>query len=167
MTRILTGRALLAALGLALALAVVGARTEAAWAAPANPGGDIAAPIQPPEPPDPPTPPTFPGDLLNPPADPEPPQPPDPDPPVGPDDIANPTENPDPEPPTTTEPPHTTQPSGDASSIPTPQRIDTGLGGLAGQPGVAGPAAILLLAATGLVILVLASICWRWTRSSR
>jgi hypothetical protein len=162
MTRTLTGRALLAALGLTLALAVVGARTEAAWAAPADHGGDMTAPIQPPEPPeppDPPTPPTFPGDLLNPPAD--------PDPPVGPDDIANPTENPDPEPPTTTEPPHTTQPSGDAASIPTPRRIDTGLGGLAGQPGLVGPAAILLLAATALVILVLASICWRWTRSSR
>jgi hypothetical protein len=47
MTRILTGRALLAALGLALALAVVGARTEAAWAAPADPGGDMSAPVQP------------------------------------------------------------------------------------------------------------------------
>ncbi|HZD67346.1 MAG TPA: hypothetical protein VFA45_00030 [Actinomycetes bacterium] len=176
MTRIRSARALAAALGLALALVVVGAHAQAAWADQAQiaDGGLIGSthPTYPPTSPTVPPTPAFPGpgDLLNPPDDPQPPQPQ-----PGPGDLANPTENPDPKPqPPTTEPPATTQSSGVTPAVPTPQRIDTGLGGTAVQPSgpsdqaaIAGPAVALLLAATCVVVLVLASICWRWTRSSR
>ena len=101
MIRTRSARTLAAALGLTMALAVVGTQAQAAWA-------DQPAVTLTPTP-------TFPGDR----------------------------------------------------SIPTPERIDTGLGGTASQPGLPGPTAMVLLAATGLVVLVLASICWRWTRSSR
>ena len=90
------GRAVLAALGLALAAAVLPATAVHAAPQPpdidnqfANPGGNR----QPPEPPDPPH--WGPQDLANPTDDPEPPPPP----------------NPDPSPPV-------------GDSIPTPQRID-------------------------------------------
>ena len=170
MTRIRSGRMLAAALGLSIALAVVGAQAQAAWAdQPAD--GELVGPVQLPDPPIPPVTslnPVFPGDLITPPDDPQPPQPP-----VGPGDLTNPTDDPDPEPPTTTEPPATTkppskdQPSGGDGAVPTPARIDTGLGGMSSQAGPPGPTVMILLVATALVILVLASICWRWTRSSR
>lgn len=179
MTRIRTGRALAAALGLALSLAVVGTQAQAAWAdQPPVGGSDLATPIQSPYPTTQPTQPkwpitqVFPGDVLHPPTDPHPA--PDPSPPDGPDDMATPTENPDPQPPTTTGPPAKPQPSRGATLVPTPERIDTGLGGTASQPdgsfsqpGVAGPVVMILLAAIAVAVLVLASICWRLTRSPR
>jgi hypothetical protein len=91
------GRALLVALGLALAAAVLPA--TAAHASPQSPdtGSQLTNPggnPQPPEPPDPPQ--VGPEDLANPTENPEPPLPPDPPdvPDWGPDDLANPTENP-------------------------------------------------------------------------
>ena len=173
------GRALLAALGLALAAAVLPA--TAVHASPqspdvenqfANPGGNP----QPPEPPDPPQ--WGPQDLANPTENPEPPLPPDPpdvpdwgpddvanptenpepeppDPPVGPDDIANPTENPDPDP-NPTDPTGDPDPSG-GSSIPTPQRVDAGFGGAAiGSHQAAGLALILAAVVLALLVLVIA-----------
>ena len=186
MTHVRTG-ALAAALGLALAVAVMGAHARAAWAGqPAAGEGDLAAPAQTSSPlqPTPPTkldPQTFPGGLLTPPADPQPPQPPDgpgdlgnptehpdPPPPDGPGDLSNPTEHPDPPPPTATEPPSTPQPSGGAAPVPTPKRIDTGLGGTSSShPGLISPTVMVLMAATALVVLVLASVSRRRTRSSR
>jgi outer membrane biosynthesis protein TonB len=166
------GRALLAALGLALAAAVLPA--TAVHASPqspdlenqfANPGGNP----QPPEPPDPPQ--WGPEDLANPIENPEPPLPPDPPEPPdvpdwGPDDVANPTENPEPEPP---EPPvgpddivnptenpdpnPNPNPNPSGESIPTPQRVDAGFGGAAvGSHQAAGLA--LIAAATVLALLV-------------
>ena len=146
------GRALLAALGLALAAAVLPA--TAAHASPQSPdiGNQLTNPggnPQPPEPPDPPQ--VGPEDLANPTENPEPPLPPDPPdvPDWGPDDLANPTENPDPplppnppdkarrprQPDRDPDPP--SPPGGD--SIPTPQRVDAGFGGTAaGSHQVAG-----------------------------
>src|SRR5215218_1836599 len=90
------GRAVLAALGLALAAAVLPATAVHASPQPpdidhrfANPGGNP----QPPEPPDPPQ--WGPQDLVSPTEDPEPPLPPEP-PDNGPDDEANPVANPEP-----------------------------------------------------------------------
>jgi hypothetical protein len=90
------GRAVLAALGLALAAAVLPATAVHASPRPpdidnrfANPGGNP----QPPEPPDPPQ--WGPQDLANPTENPEPPLPPDPT-DNGPDDKANPVESPEP-----------------------------------------------------------------------
>jgi outer membrane biosynthesis protein TonB len=166
------GRALLAALGLALAAAVLPA--TAAHASPqspdvknqfANPGGNP----QPPEPPDPPQ--WGPEDVANPTENPEPPLPPEPPdvPDWGPDDIANPTENPEPpEPPDgpddlvnptdIPEPPNPTgdpDPSGD--SIPTPERVDAGFGGAAiGSHQAAGLALIAAAVVLALLLGVLA-----------
>jgi hypothetical protein len=170
------GRALLAALGLALAAAVLPA--TAVHASPqspdvenqfANPGGnpqppeppdppqwgpqDLVPPTELPEPPLPPEPPDVPDwgpdDLANPTEDPEPPQPPEP--PDGPDDLVNPTENPDPNPNPTGDP----DPSGD--SIPTPQRVDAGFGGAAvGSHQAAGLALIAAAVVLTLLVVVLA-----------
>jgi hypothetical protein len=109
------GRAVLAALGLALAAAVLPATAVHASPQPpdmdnrfANPGGNP----QPPEPPDPPQ--WGPQDLASPTEDPEPPPPPNPNP-------TSPADNP----------------------LPTPQRIDAGFGGtVAGAHHAAGLALI-------------------------
>jgi hypothetical protein len=149
------GRALLAALGLALAAAVLPA--TAVHASPqspevenqfANPGGNP----QPPEPPDPPQ--WGPQDLANPTKPPEPPLPPEPPdvPDWGPDNLANPTENPEPPKPTDPDP----APSGDGS-IPTPQRVDAGFGGAAvGSHLVAGVALIAAAMVLALLLFVIA-----------
>jgi hypothetical protein len=149
------GRALLAALGLALAAAVLPA--TAVHASPqspevenqfANPGGNP----QPPEPPDPPQ--WGSQDLANPTKPPEPPLPPEPPdvPDWGPDDLANPTENPEPPKPTDPDP----APSGDGS-IPTPQRVDAGFGGAAvGSHLVAGVALIAAAMVLALLLFVIA-----------
>jgi DNA-binding transcriptional MerR regulator len=106
-------RALIAALGLAVATALLPAGTASASPqAPeaethfTNPGGN-------PQPPEPPA--WGPQDLANPTENPEPPLPPDPPdvPDRGPDDLANPTENPEPP-----HPPEDPDPAGD-DSIPT------------------------------------------------
>jgi hypothetical protein len=141
-------RALIAALGLAVAAAVLPAAAASPEAPEVdthftNPGGNP----QPPEPPDPPA--WGPQDLANPTENPEPPLPPDPPdvPDWGPDDLANPTENP--EPPV---PPEDPDPVGDGS-IPTPERVDAGFGGGA----VAGPsqaAGLALIAAAVLLALL-------------
>jgi hypothetical protein len=166
------GRALLAALGLALAAAVLPA--TAVHASPqspdvenqfANPGGNP----QPPEPPDPPQ--WGPDDLANPTEDPDPPLPPEPPdvPDWGPDDLANPTEDPDPplppEPPVdgpddlvnpTENPEPNPNPTGD-SSIPTPERVDAGFGGTAnGSHLAAGLALIAAAIVLALLVVVLA-----------
>ena len=89
-------------------------------------------------------------DILYPPDEPEPPQPPDP--PVGPDDLANPTENPDPEP----QPPG----GGDGDqSIPTPERVDSGLGGATDRSQ--GPAVPLAAFPLALAVLLLALVASR------
>jgi len=145
------GRALLVALGLALAAAVLPA--TAAHASPQSPdtGSQLTNPggnPQPPEPPDPPQ--VGPEDLANPTENPEPPLPPDPPdvPDWGPDDLANPTENPDPPLPPNPDPVST------GDSIPTPQRVDAGFGGTAaGSHQVAGLA--LIAAALVLTFLVI------------
>ena len=168
------GRALLAALGIALAAAVLPA--TAVHASPqspdlenqfANPGGNP----QPPEPPDPPQ--WGPQDLAPPTVDPEPPLPPDPPdvPDWGPDDVASPTENPEPEPPeppvgpddvaNPTENPEPTNPTGDpdpsGDSIPTPERVDAGFGGAAlGSHQAAGLALIAAAVVLALLVVVLA-----------
>jgi hypothetical protein len=171
------GRALLVALGLALATAALPA--TAAHASPqspeidhqlTNPGGnpqppeppdppqwgpeDVANPTELPEPPLPPDPPDVPDwgpdDLANPTEDPDPPLPPDP--PDGPDDLANPTEDPDPPLPPTPDPDPV-----DGDSIPTPQRVDAGLGGsAAGSHQVAGLALIAAALVLALLVLVIA-----------
>jgi hypothetical protein len=160
------GRALLAALGLALAAAVLPATAvHAAPQAPdvhnqlTNPGGnppppeppdppqvgpeDLASPIEEPEPPLPPDQPDVPDwgpdDLVSPTEDPDPPVPPD-----GPDDLANPTDNPDPVPPAD-------------DSIPTPQRVDAGFGGAAvGSHQAAGLALIAAAVVLALLVVVIA-----------
>jgi hypothetical protein len=144
-------RALIAALGLAVAAAVLPAGTASASPqAPevdthfTNPGGNP----QPPEPPDPPA--WGPQDLANPTENPEPPLPPDPPdvPDWGPDDLANPTENP--EPPL---PPEDPDPAGD-DSIPTPERVDAGFGGTAAGPHQA--AGLAMIAAAVMLALLFA-----------
>jgi len=122
------GRAVLAALGLALAAAVLPATAVHASPQPpdidnrfANPGGNP----QPPEPPDPPQ--WGPQDLASPTEDPEPPPPPNPNP-------TSPADNP----------------------LPTPQRIDAGFGGtVAGAHHAAGLA--LIGAALVLAVLLVAT----------
>jgi outer membrane biosynthesis protein TonB len=143
------GRAVLAALGLALAAAVLPATAVQASPQPpdidnrfANPGGNP----QPPEPPDPPQ--WGPQDLASPTENPEPPLPPEP-PDNGPDDEANPVDNPEPPPPPNPNPPAD-------NPIPTPQRIDAGLGGtVAGAHHAAGLA--LIGAALVLAVPVVAT----------
>ena len=179
------GRALLAALGLALAAAVLPA--TAVHASPqspgvdnqfANPGGnpqppeppdppqwgpeDVANPTENPEPPLPPDPPDVPDwgpdDLAPPTEQPDPPQPPNPD-DDGPDDLVNPTENPDPNP--------NPNPSVD-DSIPTPQRVDAGLGGAAaGSHLVAGLALIAAALVLALLVIVIARRHHAEARSAR
>jgi outer membrane biosynthesis protein TonB len=167
------GRAVLAALGLALAAAVLPATAVHASPQPpdidnrfANPGGnpqppeppdppqwgpqDLASPTEDPEPPLPPDPPDVPDwgpdDLANPTENPEPPLPPEP-PDNGPDDEANPVDNPEPPPPPN---PNPTSPAD--NPIPTPQRIDAGFGGTAAG---AHHAAGLALIGAALVLAVL------------
>ena len=172
------GRTLLAALGLALAAAVL--PVTAVHAAPrapdvenqlANPGGnpqppeppdppqwgptDVANPTEHPEPPLPPEPPdgldVGPDDLANQTENPEPPQPPEP--PDGPDDLVNPTENP--EPPT---PPTDPDPvPDDDGSVQVPTRVDAGFGGAAiGSHQAAGLALIAAALVLALLVIVLA-----------
>jgi outer membrane biosynthesis protein TonB len=156
-------RSLVVAVGLALTATVGPAATARADQAPAGdshaaasltdgavqvPVDDLAPLPEPPLPPEPPEPPVGPDDLAPTPDEPEPPLPPDPDPPVGPDDLANPTENPDPESDPDPEPP-----ADDDQSIPTPDRVDTGLGGPAGQ--LRQPVLVLAAAATALAVLLL------------
>jgi hypothetical protein len=174
------GRALLAALGLAMAAAILPA--TAVHASPQAPGvndeltnqvgnppppeppdpiqggpEDLAPPTETPEPPLPPDPPDVPDwgpdDLAPPTGDPDPPLPPDP--PDGPDDEANPTDDPDPAPPAD-------------DSIPTPQRVDAGFGGTTVGPhqlaGIALIAAALVLA---LLVVVIARRQRSESRSTR
>jgi uncharacterized protein HemX len=145
------GRALLAALGLALAAAIL---PTAVHASPQAPDVDDQLTNQvgnppPPEPPDPIQ--GDPDDLAPPTEDPEPPLPPDP--PDGPDDEANPTE--DPEPPNPTDDPDPAPPADD--SIPTPQRVDAGFGGTAfGSHQLAGVALIAAALMLALLVVVIA-----------
>jgi outer membrane biosynthesis protein TonB len=88
------------------------------------------------------------------------------DPPVGPDDLANPTENPDPEPEppddlaNPTENPQPQPPDDGDQSIPTPERVDTGLGGEADRSD--GPAVPLAAFPLALAVLLLALVAgWR------
>ena len=124
------GCALLAALGLALAAAVL--PVTAAHASPQSP--DTGS------------------QLTNPGGNPQPPEPPDP-PQVGPEDLANPIDNP--EPPLPPDPPEDQDPvSTGGDSIPTPQRVDAGLGGTAAGPNHAAGLA-LIVAALMLTVLVI------------
>jgi hypothetical protein len=116
-------RALIAALGLAVAAAVLPA--GAASASPQAPEVDTH--------------------LTNPGGNPQPPEPPDP-PAWGPQDEANPTENP--EPPL---PPEDPDPADDGS-IPTPERVDAGFGGTAARSHQAAGLA-LIAAAVMLALL--------------
>ena len=169
------GRALLVALGVALAATVL--PVAAAHASPqapdvgnqlTNPGGnpqppeppdpqqggpeELAPPADNPEPPLPPDPPDVPDwgpdDVANPTENPEPPQPPEP-PDNGPDDLTNPTQNPDPP-----KPPNPNPVSSGSDSIPTPQRVDAGFGGTAAGPHQAAGVA-LIAAAIVLTLLVI------------
>jgi uncharacterized protein HemX len=153
------GRALLAALGLALAAAILPA--TAVHASPQSPDvhdqltNQVGNP-PPPEPPLPPDPPDVadwgPEDLAPPTEDPDPPLPPQP-PGNGPDDEANPTENP--EPPNPTDDPDPVPPADD--SIPTPQRVDAGFGGAAvGSHQLAGVALIGVALVLALLVVVVA-----------
>ena len=154
------GRALLAALGLALAAAILPA--TAVHASPQAPGVNDELTNQvgnppPPEPPDPIQ--GGPEDLAPPTETPEPPLPPDP--PDGPDDEANPTENP--EPPNPTDDPDPAPPADD--SVPTPQRVDAGFGGTTvGSHQLAG---IALIAAALVLALLVAVIARRQRSESR
>jgi uncharacterized protein HemX len=146
------GRALLAALGLALAAAILPA--TAVHASPQAPDGNDELTNQvgnppPPEPPDPVQ--DGPEDLAPPTETPDPPLPPDP--PDGPDDEANPTENP--EPPNPTDDPDPAPPADD--SIPTPQRVDAGFGdAAAGSHQLAGVALIAAALVLALLVVVIA-----------
>jgi hypothetical protein len=134
------GRALLAALGLALAAAILPA--TAVHAAPQSPDAG--------------------NQLANPGGGPQPPEPPDP-PQVGPEDVANPTENPEPPVPPTTEPEST-----DGDAIPTPQRVDAGFGGAnAGPHQAAGLALIAAALALAALVILLARRHRGETRSAR
>jgi outer membrane biosynthesis protein TonB len=155
MTLARSRRMLLVAAGLSVAVAVFPATAAHAGQPPA--GGTQLT--QAPQPIDPPV-----DDILYPPDQPEPPQPPDP--PVGPDDLANPTENPDPEPeppddlanPTENPEPQPPDGGGGDQSIPTPERVDTGLGGADRAQGPALPLAAFPLA---LAVLLLALVAGR------
>ena len=175
MTLARSRRMLLVAVGLSVAVAVFPATAAHAEQPPAAETQLTLAPtFQPPVdlvPPgdpvaiDPPV-----DDILYPPDQPEPPQPPDP--PVGPDDIANPTEDPDPEPEppddlaNPTENPEPQPPDDGDQSIPTPERVDTGLGGQADRSdGSAVPLAAFPLALAALLLALVA--CWRRAGSAR
>jgi hypothetical protein len=152
------GRALLAALGLALAAAIL--PTTAVHASPQAPDVNDQLANQvgnpPPEPPDPVQ--GGPEDLAPPTETPEPPLPPDaPDvPDWGPDDLASPTEDPDP--PLPPDPPDDPDPAPSADdSIPTPQRVDAGFGGTAfGSHQLAGVALIAAALVLALLVVVIA-----------
>jgi hypothetical protein len=121
------GRALLAALGLALAAAVLPA--TAVHASPQSP--DVE------------------NQFANPGGNPQPPEPPDP-PQWGPQDLAPPTGHPEP-----TNPTGDPDPSGD--SIPTAERVDAGFGGAAlGSHQAAGLALIAAAVVLALLVVVLA-----------
>jgi len=110
---------------------------------------DLIPPGDHPQPIDPPI-----DDLANPTENPEP-QPPD--------DLANPTENPEPQPPddlaNPTENPEPQPPGGGDGdqSIPTPERVDTGLGGADQSQGPAVPLAAFPLALAVLLLALVAS----------
>jgi hypothetical protein len=153
------GRALLAALGLALAAAIL--PTTAVHASPQAPDVNDQLTNQvgnppPPEPPDPVQ--GGPEDLAPPTETPEPPLPPDPPdvPDWGPDDLAPPTEDPDP--PLPPDPPDGPDPAPPADdSIPTPQRVDAGFGGTAfGSHQLAGVALIAAALVLALLVVVIA-----------
>jgi hypothetical protein len=153
------GRALLAALGLALAAAIL--PTTAVHASPQVPDVNDQLTNQvgnppPPEPPDPVQ--GGPEDLAPPTETPEPPLPPDPPdvPDWGPDDLAPPTEDPDP--PLPPDPPDGPDPAPPADdSIPTPQRVDAGFGGTAfGSHQLAGVALIAAALVLALLVVVIA-----------
>jgi hypothetical protein len=152
------GRALLAALGLALAAAIL--PTTAVHASPQAPAvADLASQVGNPPPPEPPDPVQGgPEDLAPPTETPEPPLPPDaPDvPDWGPDDLASPTEDPDP--PLPPDPPDDPDPAPSADdSIPTPQRVDAGFGGAAfGSHQLAGVALIAAALVLALLVVVIA-----------
>ena len=145
-------RALVAALGLAVLAAVVPVTAAHADQPPDLPDfpGLPHDPVDPTDHPKPllaPDLPDFPDDLANPTEDPEPPTPPD----NGPGDLANPTENPEPPTPPVDNP----SPSGD--SVPAPQRIDAGFGGVAtGSHQAAGVALIAVAILLGLLVAVIA-----------
>jgi outer membrane biosynthesis protein TonB len=177
MTLARSRRMLLVAVGLSVAVAAFPATAAHAGQPPAGetqltqgptsqPPVDLVPPGDP-VPVDPPV-----DDILYPPDQPEPPQPPDP--PVGPDDLANPTENPDPEPEppddlaNPTENPEPQPPDDGDQSIPTPERVDTGLGGEADRSD--GPAVPVAAFPLALAVLLLALVAgWRLgaTRSAR
>jgi hypothetical protein len=129
-------RSLLVVLGLALAAAVFPAAAAQAEDQPPADQAQLAVPTVHPGPVGPAQPPTGGnGDLANPTVDPDPDPHPDPDP----------EPDPDPDP----------SDGGGHPSIPTPQRVDTGLGGTAGPSGQPGPtAAVVSLALALLVVLV-------------
>jgi hypothetical protein len=151
MTLARSRRSLLVAAGFALAAAVFPATAAHADQAPAG-DGLTKGPSQAP---------TFQGPVdLVPPGD----QPPPIDPPEGPGDLANPTGNPEPEPPgdlaNPTENPEPQPPGGGDGDqpIPTPERVDTGLGGADRPQGPAVPLAAFPLA---LAVLLLALVARR------
>jgi outer membrane biosynthesis protein TonB len=167
MTLACSRRMLLVAVGLSVAVAVFPATAAHAEQPPAGETQlaqspvDLVPPGDHPQPIDPSI-----DDILYPPDQPEPPQPPDP--PVGPDDLANPTENPDPEPeppddlanPTENPEPQPPDGGGEDQSVPTPERVDTGLGGEADRSnGSAVPLAAFPLALAVLLLALVA--CWR------
>jgi hypothetical protein len=127
------GRALLAALGLALAAAIL--PTTAVHASPQAP--DVN------------------DQLTNQVGNPPPPGPPDPI-QGGPEDLAPPTETP--EPPLPPDPPDDPDPAPPADdSIPTPQRVDAGFGGTAfGSHQLAGVALIAAALVLALLVVVIA-----------
>jgi hypothetical protein len=131
-------RSLLVVLGLALAAAVFPAASAQAEGQPPADQAQLAVPTAHPGPVGPAQPPTGGnGDLANPTVDPDPDPDPDPEPEPDPD--------PDPDP----------SDGGGHPSIPTPQRVDTGLGGTAGPSGQPAPAAaVVSLALALLVVLV-------------
>jgi len=148
------GRAVLAALGLALATAVLPSSAVHASPQPPGIGHQLADPGGNPQPPEPPDPPQWgPQDLADPTDDPEPPLPPQP-PDNGPDDEADPADNPEPPPPPNQDP---TPPAGD--SIPIPQRVDAGFGGAA--PGSHHAAGLALLGAALVLTLLVIAIAHR------
>ena len=183
MTLARSRRMLLVAVGLSVAVAVFPATAAHAEQPPAGETQLVQPPVDlvPPGDPAPIDPPVD--DILYPPDQPEPPQPPDP--PVGPDDVANPTEdldpdpdlpddlanpteNPDPGPPddlaNPTENPEPQPPEGGGDqSIPTPDRVDTGLGGEADRSeGPAVPVVAFPLALAALLLALVAG----WRRAS-
>jgi outer membrane biosynthesis protein TonB len=129
-------RSLLVVLGLALAAAVFPAASAQAEDQPPADQAQLAVPTEHPGPVGPAQPPTGGnGDLANPTVDPDPDPEPEPEP----------QPDPDPDP----------SDGGGHPSIPTPQRVDTGLGGTAGPSGQPAPAAaVVSLALALLVVLV-------------